>query len=226
MSVSGDEYRRAADDLFRSTLSDVAAMIAPTTEKRTFLEARTEDAYMRILASRGVGVERTGSRDLKGLPEWKGAMKKWDLEVTLPGDERATVFLEAKVDEVDETLWDLYKLASAQLWPRVRDGYLAVACVAGYRGSDRPCAALFAEKPEVQVWQTRELICRYEAAWDRLLGPNGSAKPFELPETIATRFIGRASVAGFPGNELRVIAVSRPRDAAIVQLDEHGKPRP
>lgn len=220
---------KQADDLFAAAIPEAAALIKLNDERTSFREALIEQALAKELEARGAHVWLSGHLTLNNPPGWHGPMKKWDMEVTLPETRGASVLVEAKVDDVGDTLWDLFKLASAQRQDWIERAYLAVAATARQWEGTGDCVALFAPEPEVRMWETRELIADYGKAWASLLGPRGgAAKPIQLPAKLRTRFIARGEVGAFPGYELRVIAVEPESgtDTELLELDDEGLPHP
>lgn len=221
MTVGRPEEEAYADQLFRVAVPEAAEKIGAGP---SFREALIEAALVGVFADLDVTATATGHSPLRDLPGWHGRINRCDLELTLPEETRPTLYAEAKVDDVDQTLWDLFKLASAQAWPWILRGYLVVAATESRWASGRDCCALFTAEPEVQVWKSKDLIERWSEAWRFLLGPNGHGRPTQVPDRLATRFIAQSPVPAFPGYELRCVAVIRPGDAGVTELDDAGWP--
>ena len=69
------------------------------------------------------GCEVTGPRGIK-VPGWDPQPGPVDLLVRPPGEPASTIAAELKVDDVDEVLWDLVKLAALARRPEIDRCYL------------------------------------------------------------------------------------------------------
>jgi Family of unknown function (DUF6508) len=119
--------------------------------------------------------------------------------------------IELKVENVDETLWDVFKLAATCGWTAC--AYSAV--IANDRSwATRDCRELFALSPTQH--DSRQLLQRNEKAWRDLLKGSAKARPTMIPATITTEPIVRARLRNEPRYELRVSKISVPLDAGIV----------
>ncbi len=153
-----------------------------------------------------------GSRTAFPIPDWdgdpEGKLGGIDLSVRHQPDGDLRYLAELKVDDVQHTLWDLLKLASATQLRGVEAAYLLVAASMRCWDSRKACVAFFPASPTPPTrWATRELFSTYEHAWRDLL-KGGSARPTRLPQTITTQFVAASAVRAYPGYELRAIAVN------------------
>jgi hypothetical protein len=90
--------------------------------------------------------------------------------------ERAANF-ELKIDDVEWTLWDIYKMVAAAELRTVEAAYLVVAGAPKQWSGKRDCVELFdldyshrGEQIDSVEWYSRFLFSHYERAWEELLG--------------------------------------------------------
>jgi hypothetical protein len=173
----------------------------------SFLERYLEDALVEAVASVDARSRaKTAGRGLVSIPNWDKRLGGFDLRVrsrSMSGEALA----ELKVDDVEHTLWDLFKLAAGLSMPGVDAAYMVLARPARPL-RERDCAALFEERPVPTRWVSAAMFAQWRAAWTDLTGPRGgSARPLSVPSEIETEFIGSAPAEGFDGYEIRCVAV-------------------
>jgi hypothetical protein len=196
----------AFDQLMCDALPLAAVHLGAHADAPSFLEAYLEEAFVAAVpeARPGASAETSG-RSRVSIPDWDRPLGGFDLRVRLDGDEAGEALVEAKVDDVDQSLWDLFKLAAALSLPGVEAAYLLVARHRD-RWDDGDCAALFAPAPEPVRWDSAAIFERWRRAWADLLR-GGAARPTSVPSEVETAFVGRAPAAGFERHELRCVAV-------------------
>lgn len=205
------------DDAFiAKALAPVAERARPQASDRTFLEKRLAEAVAESLAD-GPFRRNAVVRDKKlancTLPGWDPQPGTIDVAVVTPDNEPRFVF-ELKIDDVEWTLWDIYKMVAASELPTVEAAYLVVAGTTKLWGGTRECVELFdlnyapgdGEVDQVE-WYSRFLFARYRKSWKDLLG-GGSGRLTRVPKTIWITGIGSWPLSNLPGYEMRVIRVS------------------
>jgi len=147
------------------------------------------------------------------IPGWDPQPGETDIVVTLP-DGGGRVLAEAKVDDIDQMLWDIFKMASASRIDGVRAVYLLGAAPpvrspglrsARWAGS-RACAELFDPENGGRVWESADMLRVWDAAWTALL-KGGRGRPARVPAQVRVEFVGSSPVPAFPGYEARCIEV-------------------
>ncbi len=146
-------------------------------------------------------------------------MGGYDLVVSLGGERDARLVIETKIDNVDETLWDLFKVIAAQSAVGIEDGYLLVAASERIWQSRGDCVELFNPSDGSRSWDSIELFDRWRAAWQHLL-EGGSARPVGVPSHIQTRFLGQAPIPAYPGYALRCIGARATEDAGWIEFED------
>jgi hypothetical protein len=195
----------ALDAAVATAVAESAASIAPRTNTTSFLEMLVEEAFADSLRNRLPGLQVTARRR-HHVPDWEPQPRELDIAV-LDAQGVLVAAAELKVDDVEWTLWDLYKMVSITTRPDVRRAYLVVAATERKWRGDRDCVALFEPAVgEQRIYSSADLFEQYAAAWLDLLG-GGPARPKRVPDEIAITAIGRAHVTSFPNHELRAIAV-------------------
>jgi hypothetical protein len=152
-----------------------------------------------------------GDVGLEAIPITQG----WD---PLPGNLDVTVrrangkglwlAAELKLESVNETLWDLFKLTTASTVGGADAGYLVVAAYESTWGS-RECRILF--PPDEEAWTIRSqvLISRCHNAYRELLKtPDNKARIKEVPLGIELKTLEPGyQLAHYPHLQLRVTRV-------------------
>jgi hypothetical protein len=205
-----------ADDTFIATaLGRAAERVRPEPGDKSFLERRLAEA---VAASLGEGYFRPELvvRDKKlvnsQLPGWDPQPGTIDVAIVTPNNEPRIVF-ELKIDDVEWTLWDIYKMVSATELPTVEAAYVVTAGSPKLWSGKRDCVELFEldyTQPDDQVdsveWYSRFLFSEFRKAWADLL-EGGRGRLQRVPHAIQITAIGRWPLPGYPGHELRAIRV-------------------
>jgi len=118
-----------------------------------------------------------------------------------------------KIEAVEWTLWDIFKLVSTTEIETVEAAYMVVAAKPNTWGSRRDCVELFdlaydAEELEQVEWDSRFLFSHYKKAWQDLLG-GGTGRPRRVPDSIVISPVGSWPLPAYPPYELRAVRVSR-----------------
>ena len=96
------------------------------------------------------------------------------------------------MQKVGETLWDVYKLTSANLLPGFETGYSIVAATRKKWSSGGDCVGLFTGAvSQPRLLRSIELFREWEAAWEWLL-KGGNARPIRVPSPLSERPILQA----------------------------------
>lgn len=236
----------AFDQLMRDAVPRAAAHLGRHADAPSFCEAYLEEALVKAVpeARPGASATTTG-RARVSIPNWDRPLGGFDLRVRLGAGEAtdpagadtskardggdgtsvAEALVEAKVDDVDQSLWDLFKLAAALTLPRVEAAYLLVARHRD-RWDDGDCAALFVPGTQPVRWDSAAMFERRRRAWADLLR-GGAARPTSVPSEIETAFVGRAPAAGFERHEVRCVAVRLVPGAGVLSFaDDWPAPPP
>jgi len=209
VSSKGDAGHPAA--VARDTLICKAVAFAGNAipQNRNFLESLLEKALI-------AGVERlepdarseqTG-RKREQIPNWDRKVGDFDIKVWLPGESLPSILIEAKVDDVGQSLWDLFKLTSVPEIKGAVAGYLLAAAesLKWQRGGE--CFALFDPRNRPKRWETERLFTEWSEEWADLTGSRGgSARLTSCPKFIRSTFIAAAPVDAFPKYEIRCVRV-------------------
>lgn len=204
--------------LFAEAVREAAARIdgGPSV---SFREERLERALLGALQARVPGDAVVGARRRFAVPDWDPQPGGVDLFV-LDGAGTPAIFAELKIDNIEEALWDLFKVAALASSPSAPAAFLGVAAPARrWRKPEVDCAALFpAADGAPQPWSSLALLDRYAAAWRWLLR-GGRARPTAVPATIEVAFVANEPVRAYPGYELRAIEVRAIADDGRVSFD-------
>lgn len=203
------------DDAYIARALGLAAeQTHPEPGDKSFLEKRLAEVVVSAFTSsffRSEAVVRDKKLQSSVLPGWDPQPGTIDVAVITPEREPRIVF-ELKVDDVEWTLWDLFKMVAASTLPTVEAAYLVVAAKTKIWNSKRECVELFdfgyREEPEGKIeeteWYSRFFFSHWSAAWRDLLG-GGSGRLIWVPQVIWTRAIGRWKLPHYPEYELRAI---------------------
>ncbi len=183
------------------------------------LESYLEQALVAAITQdkSGARAETTGS-NLIEVPHWDRRIGGYDVVVTLQGQSERSLVVETKIEGVEETLWDLFKVIAAQSEEAIHRGYLAVAAKETTWNSPRDCVDLFRASDDPRVWASADLFREWSCAWKYLLR-GGRARPLRIPSQVETRFLGRAPVRAYPGYEVRCIGARAVEDADWIDFE-------
>jgi hypothetical protein len=188
-------------------------------------EDSLERTLRKGLAAAGISESLIGARRLKVTDDWSPLPGALDLYLTTePGGEALVWAAELKVDHLDQTLWDLFKLTSLSGRSGLEATFLVVA--ADSREFSRParCAELFppldAGPREIDVL---ELFRANAGAWCDLLY-DGTGRPTRLPRLIKVSPFAQEPLANWPGYELRGVSVD-PAPGKPLPMADDGWPQ-
>jgi hypothetical protein len=180
-------------------------------------EQQLEDALVAALPKEGVAAHRIGARRLKIRADWDPVPNGLDFYVWLrEPDGEVGLVAELKFDNVEERMWDLFKLLAARKLP---GGPVALLVHGGSWTTSRPCAELFpdATGKRVEV-ETRRLVHSNASQWERDLRYFG--RLWAAPERIrCTSHLAGVNLDSYPRYELRVVE-AEPADDAVVRFKD------
>lgn len=200
-----------------SAIELAGARIKRHAEKASFLESLLEAGLCEAIEELAPGsrAEQTG-HTRAAIPGWDRELGNFDIQIRLDTDESPSVLVETKVDDVEDTLWDLFKLTSVPHIPGVVAGYLIAAAPRARWEQGGDCFDLYSSRPLVRTWDVPTMFVRWEKAWRNLTGPRGgSARPLQVPQAAETRFIAASEVRAFPTYEVRGIRVTARTGSAL-----------
>jgi hypothetical protein len=194
------------DRLLADSIPVASSCLKATGQSTSFLERYLEEALVSAFETiaPNAAVEMTGHGRVE-LPSWDRKLGGFDLTIHPNPDSRQIALLEAKVDDVDQMLWDIHKLASGLELTNVSCAYMVVAREE-HKWSEGDCAELFAELSGPRRWGSIQMFERWSGAWRSALS-GGSARPTSVQAELETEFLGRARVDAFPSYEIRCAAV-------------------
>lgn len=165
----------------------------------------------------GAGIVRVGLR-VRELPDWSPQPGGVDV-VVLNGRGDIHLGLELKIYKLDETIWDVFKMASLARMPNVAAAYVAAAANQPRWHGESDGAALFASPPhETKEWDTASFFDAWPRAWQGLLD-GGSGRPTRVPERLILTVVGDFPMTAWPGWSVRLVRVENPREAGWLVLD-------
>lgn len=197
----------AYDDAMARALERAAQRIERDPARPSLREELIENAVLETWppATGGGEVRRRVSLP---IPDWEPQPKDTDLAGALSSEAFPGFAAEVKVDDLDQTLWDLFKLLSAARGtPSIGRCYLIVA---GYpsRWTNVEVSEVFDCREGARVWEARAMFSRWQKAWRNLLG-GGRARPRRVQAQVRVTPIWRGHIDAFEseGYELRCVAV-------------------
>ncbi len=214
-----------ADDAFvAQALARAAERVRPEPGDKSFLEKRLAAAVAESLAD-GFFNPDAVVRDRKlancELPGWDPQPGTIDVAVVTPEREPRIVF-ELKIDDIEWTLWDIYKMVAASDLPTVEAAYVVVVGQPALWNGSRECVELFDldyghadGTVDSTEWYARFLFSHYRKSWQDLLG-GGRGRLTSVPDSIWINAVGSWPIPHYPGYELRAVRVwpsSRGEDA-------------
>jgi hypothetical protein len=210
------------NELLAVATQRAAELIDPTFPKFSFLESKIEAALLEAIGE-CVDPSLLGARKREfDIPDWIGDLRGIDLYIRDSHDQLC-VGCELKVADVQWTLWDLFKLVNTFALPSVDAAFLVVAATQRAWESERPYVPLFDLPVGAALrWRSRDTIEWWSGAWKELLA-SGPARPVRVPAELEVEAIARATVAAYPGYELRTVAVRPTSGSGYLRL-ENGWP--
>jgi hypothetical protein len=207
---------KAFDEVF-SRAVPLAAKRLTSIGSSSFREVHIEEAMIDVIEEEfaGFGAERSGAGRVQ-VPGWDRPLGGFDLRITRSGS-TSVALVEVKIDNVDQTLWDFFKLAAALTEQDVESAYLLVARLAG-SWAHGDCTRLFDPDSSTR-WRAAAMFEAWAGAWRSLLR-GGSARPLSVPAEVATEFIAAKEIRRpFESYELRAVAVRLVEGAARLHFD-------
>lgn len=211
------------DARFASALVRAAERAAPQTGDKNFLERRFEDALVQEFAVAFPDANVVARKKLPGvmLPDWDPSPGSIDV-AALRGQE-LTVAAELKLDDVDQTLWDIYKMASASRIGSVSGAYVVAAAPEKTWWRPLDCVELFLLESSDE-WYSEFLFDEYRKAWAHLL-KGGTARPTRVPTQVRLGFLTAVRLRSYPRYELRALRVDDGSEDSWLEFKE-GWPVP
>lgn len=184
-------------------LEKAAASVRPAPDDNGFQERRLEEALVAALRDLTHAEVVARRRDRLSVPGWDPQPGAFDVVVN--ADQR--VLFEIKIDDIDDSVWDITKLASFASAHPDDCAVVAVAARDAAWARDAKKAGLY-ETPASgdQAWNTPFLFDAYERSFRRAL--TYSARPHRLPGTIYLRPLGAWRVPAYAQYELRALTVA------------------
>jgi hypothetical protein len=202
------------DAYIARALARAAEWAAPNPGDKSFLERRLAEAVAASLAD-GFFDPDLVVCDKKlmnsELPGWDPQPGTIDVAVVTRRREPRIVF-ELKRDDVEWTLWDIYKMVAAAELPTVEAAYIVVAGKPKLWASQRECVELFdldydaEEQVDSVEWYSRFLFSHYRKAFQELL-EGGRGRLTRVPYSIWISAVGRWPLPNFQDYELRAVRV-------------------
>lgn len=177
------------------------------------LEATVADEMANAMAELGVPPSRVGTVKRYIEHDWDPLPNGLDLYVTSGEGSALAIAAELKLEEVPQTMWDLYKLMAARKLAGAPDTYLVMGAHAScWR---KPCGELFpAQAGETRVIDTVELFSSNRSQYTADL--KYRARVRFVPTSVRVEAVtAGVSPQHYPHLEFRVSAV-RPEDATPI----------
>ena len=183
-----------------------AAVAAPAPSDKSFLEKRLAAALGDALEAELAPLRVSLNKKLPDfeLPNWDPQPGWLDVSV-VDESERLLVVAEIKLDDVDQTLWDIFKVAAALDLPSVQAAYVIVAAPLSTWRTASEVVELFSAEAEKE-WASRYLFDAYRKSWTHLLR-GGRARPTKVAATLRITPLARVPVDHFPPYELRAVRI-------------------
>jgi hypothetical protein len=171
------------------------------------LEAVLAKAMVAGIAQLGVDRSRIGTTKRYIEHDWDPKPHGLDLYVTREGGTDLLLVAELKLEEIPQTMWDLYKLISARKLSGGPAGFLVMGAHDS-SWSGRPCAELFPTTPGASVViDTVNLFKSNRTQYKADLGYSG--RMLSVPTSVrATGVIAGARAGHYPHLEFRVASVA------------------
>jgi hypothetical protein len=179
-------------------------------------ESQLEEALFDGLSARGIPRNLLGARRLVVRHDWDPVPNGIDFYAWERADAELALAAELKFDDIEQRMWDLFKLLAARKLPGRPD---AVMVHGGSWKREKPCAELFPSEPgDVVTIDTLALVRRNREQWTRDLRYRG--RVLVAPRMVrCTSHLAGVNLEAFPRYELRVITVA-PDSEEVVQFAE------
>jgi hypothetical protein len=188
----------------------------PNDSSRSFLEATLEDAIARHLPGRTELAQQRRRFEVPGFePFPHGVDIDWRCDKVHAG-------IEAKVWDVQHSLFDVVKLAAAIFHGLLDEGFCAVAARERDWASGGAFSAMSAAPYRAwRSWDVQRLVADTAGAKAVLVA--SGPRPFEAPGCIETMASEPIAMPDAPLHTLRLVAVRPAADAELVRLPEHDR---
>ena len=202
-------------DVIARAIGLAALAVAPDEADKSFLEKRLEAKLATIIDAVRPDLQVVVRRKVNALqlPNWDPKPHPFDIAV-LDGD-HVVAAIEVKVDDIDDTLWDIFKLASASAHADVEATYMVMA--AGPTAWERPLAQDLYSGDEVERY-TRHLFETFSGIWQRTLA-RSTPRPRSLPFCVSVVPCAQEEVPAFAGYEVRALRVIGVDPPSVVMRD-------
>ena len=225
----GIEHQDALDGLVARALQQAALRARPEPADKSFLEKRLVVALREALTYFAREELILCDKKLRNceLPGWDPQPGTIDVAI-VNTDLEPRIAFELKVDDIEWTLWDIYKMVSATTLPTVEAAYVVVAGRPGMWAGTRNCVELFDldyVTADCEEWYSRFLFAEYKRAWNDLLN-GGTGRLHEIPSSIRLTAIGKWTIPSFSPHELRAIRVEAVESARPPVTFAEGWPIP
>ena len=176
-------------------------------------------ALRQVLGGR-IGTEHRAS----DLADWMPVPSGVDIVIMDSRESSVRVGIELKSYKLDETLWDIIKMASLRRMTGVEAAYVVVAATSKKFDGSGDCAALFQTRlGEATSWESSSWFDRWPTAWADLLR-GGSARPSRMSSTVSLELISRHKLTATAKWEIRALRVENPEEQDWIKFDSSGWP--
>lgn len=210
----------ASDELIARAISHAAREMKPDGDEGAGEKRHLEPAVQLAFAEEfGSECVKIGYKTPGGIPDWNPQPGGVDA-VVLHADGSTRFGVELKVWKIDETLWDILKMASLARVEGVEATYVVAAATADKWSGGSDCVPLFhSTPPEGEAWYTEFFFEEYPKAWTNLL-LGGPGRPTRVPRTIRLTLVTECLMPHFPKWSLRVLRVENERSRQWMLMDE------
>jgi hypothetical protein len=212
------------DQIVSETLAEAATAIARTPDQTDVGElAHLKPAFTAALRDR-YGERITHEAKVPLLPDWTPRPSGVDVVISRTATAGPQVGVELKGYHLDQTLWDIFKMASLRRMPGVEAVYVVAVATASKFAGEADVAALFRSPlAEAQIWNTLSFFVDWPKAWCDLLD-GGAARPTGVPATLSLQVACAHEIPAFPGWQVRALRVENPPDFHWLTFNQSGWP--
>lgn len=204
------------DGLVAHALRVAAKSVAPEVGDKSFLEKRLAAAVGEALEGEVAPARVLLNKKLANvkLPNWDPQPGWFDLAL-VGEDDRLLVAAELKLDDIEHTLWDIFKVGAARRLADVQAGYVIAAAPLATWESGREVVELFSDKGE-EAWESRFFFDEYRKAWSDLLR-GGKGRPTSVARTFSIQPLVKVRVEHYPPYELRAVRIDTTQDRLTLE---------
>ena len=213
VSVTDD---RDWDRVVAGAIRVAARSVAPGSGDKSFLEKRLAEAVGEALEAEVAPLRVLLNKKLSNLelPNWDPQPGWFDLAL-VSEDNRLLVAGELKLDDIEHTLWVIFKVGAALDLPDVQAGYVIAAAPLATWQSGREVVELFSDEGE-EAWESRFFFDEYRKAWSGLLR-GGRGRPTSVASTFSIQPLVTVPVEHYPPYELRAVRVGTTHGRLILE---------